>query len=127
MRVIAVGAVLSVCVAASVEPVLARQFAKGVSIEPQALEHYAFCISVAKDRNSIYEFDRAVMYRCLGDEAVAYFNYLGRMRAPEKLVNEPNGVFVYRLVTGVGRCWNKIVDERGAAISEFGCDIYVEL
>jgi hypothetical protein len=125
MRAVAIAFALLFCVVASVE---ARPYARGVvSIEPEALEHYSYCIGIAKDRNAIYEFDRAMMYRCEGDIAVSYFNYLGRMRAPERRATEVNGVFVYRLVTGIGRCWNKILDEQGVPVSQFGCDIYVEL
>jgi hypothetical protein len=98
-----------------------------ISIEPQALEHYSYCISQAKDRLSIFNFDRAVMFRCHGDIAASYWNYLGRKRVRDYVVDEVSGVFVYRTVSGVGRCWNKIVDASGEPVSLYGCDIYVEL
>lgn len=98
-----------------------------ISVEPQALEHYSYCISEAKDRLQIFNFDRAVLYRCHGDIAVSYWNYLGRKNVRDTVVNEPNGVFVYRRISGIGRCWNQIADIQGWAVSFFGCDIYVEL
>lgn len=108
----------------SIGPAQARPV---ISVEPQALEHYAYCVSQAKDRNSIFELDRYTMYRCFGDVATSYFNYLGRKHVGEYIVTEAAGVFVYRPISGVGKCWNKIVDAWGGPVSEFGCDIYIEI
>lgn len=98
-----------------------------ISVEPHALEHYSYCVNQAKDRNSIFNFDRAVMFRCRGDIAASYWNYLGRKGVPDRVVDEITGVFVYRVVGGVGRCWNMIIDPAGQPVSFFGCDLYVEL
>jgi hypothetical protein len=67
------------------------------------------------------------MYRCQDDIAVSYFNYLGRVRVQDKRVIEPNGVFIYRYIAGVGKCWNMIEDQAGASVSVYGCDVYVEM
>lgn len=98
-----------------------------ISMRPEALTHYSFCISHAKDRNNVFLLDRGTMYRCGDEIAVAYFNYLGRQRVPEKRVSEREGVFIYRMIAGVGKCWNKIEDTEGNPMSLYGCDIYVEL
>lgn len=98
-----------------------------ISMRPEALTHYSFCISHAKDRNNVFLLDRGTMYRCGDEIAVGYFNYLGRQRVPEKRVTEQEGVFIYRMITGVGKCWNKIEDAEGNPMSLYGCDIYVEL
>jgi hypothetical protein len=42
-------------------------------------------------------------------------------------VVEAEGVFVYRMIAGVGKCWNQIEDPIGNPVSVYGCDIYVEL
>ncbi len=98
-----------------------------ISIKPEALTHYSWCISHAKDRSSVFLLDRGTVYRCGDDIAVAYFNYLGRQRAPEKRAVEAEGVFIYRMISGVGKCWNKIEDAEGNPVSIYGCDVYVEL
>jgi len=98
-----------------------------ISVKPDALTHYSYCISHAKDRNSVFMLDRGTMYRCGDDIAVAYFNYLGRQRAPEQRAVEAEGVFIYRMIAGVGKCWNKIEDAEGNPTSIYGCDVYVEL
>ena len=98
-----------------------------ISVRPEALTHYSYCVSHAKDRNNVFLLDRGTMYRCGDDIAVAYFNYLGRQRVPEKRVSEAEGVFIYRMIAGVGKCWNKIEDGQGNPMSVYGCDIYVEL
>lgn len=98
-----------------------------VSVKPESLTHYSYCISHAKDRSNVFLLDRGTMYRCGDDIAVAYFNYLGRQRVPEKRVSEAEGVFIYRLIFGVGKCWNKIEDAEGNPTSVYGCDIYLEL
>ena len=98
-----------------------------ISVKPEALTHYSYCISHAKDRSNVFLLDRGTVYRCGDDIAVAYFNYLGRQRVPEKRVAEAEGVFIYRMIAGVGKCWNKIEDAEGNPASIYGCDIYVEL
>ncbi|WP_442756671.1 hypothetical protein ACNHKD_08780 [Methylocystis sp. JAN1] len=98
-----------------------------ISIKPEALTHYSYCVSAAKDRSSVFLLDRGTMYRCGDDIAVSYFNYLGRQKAPEKRVVLAEGVFVYRMIAGVGKCWNKIEDAYGNPTSTYGCDIYIEL
>jgi hypothetical protein len=98
-----------------------------ISIKPEALTHYSYCISNAKDRSNVFLLDRGTVYRCGDDIAVAYFNYLGRQRVVERRVSEAEGVFIYRMITGVGKCWNKIEDAEGNPMSIYGCDIYVEL
>jgi len=98
-----------------------------ISIKPEALTHYSFCVSSAKDRSSVFLLDRGTLYRCGDDIAVSYFNYLGRQKAPEKRVVETEGVFIYRMIAGVGKCWNKIEDPYGNPTSIYGCDIFIEL
>jgi hypothetical protein len=98
-----------------------------ISVRPEALTHYSYCVSQAKDRASVFLLDRGTLYRCRDDIAVSYFNYLGRQRAPEKRVVELEGVFIYRMIAGVGKCWNMIEDPAGAPTSVYGCDVYVEL
>jgi hypothetical protein len=98
-----------------------------INIRPDSLTHYSHCVNYAKDRGKIFELDRGTVYRCGDDIAVSYFNYLGRIRAPERRASEPEGVFIYRFIGGVGKCWNKIEDSAGTPVSIYGCDIYVEL
>lgn len=101
--------------------------ASNTSVAPQALEHYAYCISEAKDRNNVFDLDRHIMYRCHGEVAISYFNYLGRMRVRDQIATEFVGTFIYRDIEGVGRCWNKIAYPSGAPVSIYGCDVYVEI
>ncbi|WP_036284661.1 hypothetical protein [Methylocystis sp. ATCC 49242] len=98
-----------------------------INVRPEALTNYSYCISHAKDRGGVFLLDRGTLYRCGDDIAVSYFNYLGRQRVPEKRVTEAEGVFIYRLINGVGKCWNMIQDPAGNPVSIYGCDIYVEL
>lgn len=98
-----------------------------ISLKPEALTHYSYCVSHAKDRNSVFLLDRGTLYRCGDDIAVSYFNYLGRQKAPEERVVEAEGVFIYRTITGIGKCWNKIADSYGNPVSIYGCDVYIEL
>lgn len=98
-----------------------------ISVRPEALTHYSYCVSQAKDRASVFLLDRGTLYRCRDDIAVSYFNYLGRQKAPERRVVEPEGVFIYRMIAGVGKCWNMIQDPAGLPTSVYGCDVYVEL
>ena len=98
-----------------------------ISIRPDSMKHYSYCVSYAKDRGKIFELDRGTVYRCGDDIALSYFNYLGRIRAPERRASEPEGVFIYRIIAGVGKCWNKIEDSAGTPVSIYGCDIYIEL
>jgi hypothetical protein len=98
-----------------------------IDVEPDALTHYSYCVSQAKDRNSVFVLDRHILYRCHDDIATSYFNYLGRRHVRDNVAEEPGGVFVYRKISGVGRCWNKIADELGNPISIYGCDVYVDI
>jgi hypothetical protein len=98
-----------------------------ISIRPDSLTHYSYCVSNAKDRSNVFLLERGTLYRCGEDIAVSYFNYLGRKKAPEKRAVESEGVFIYRMIAGVGKCWNKIEDAYGNPMSSYGCDIYVEL
>jgi hypothetical protein len=98
-----------------------------ISVKPEALKHYSFCISHAKDRATVFLLDRGTLYRCGDDIAVGYFNYLGRQRVPEQRAVEAEGVFIYRMIAGIGKCWNKIEDAQGNPTSIYGCDVYVEL
>ncbi|HXY57282.1 MAG TPA: hypothetical protein VEH76_01745 [Methylocystis sp.] len=98
-----------------------------IDVRPDGLTHYSNCVNQAKDTNFVSVLDRHVLYRCHGETATSYFNYLGTKRVKDHVVDEPTGTFVYRTIEGVGRCWNKIADELGAPISYYGCDIYVEI
>jgi hypothetical protein len=98
-----------------------------ISIKPEALTHYSYCVSAAKDRSSVFLLDRGTVYRCGDDIAVSYFNYLGRQKVPEKRVVEAEGVFIYRMIVCIGKCWNKIEDAAGNPTSVYGCDIYIEM
>lgn len=98
------------------------------SMDPHALQHYSWCVGDATDNNAVVAMDRYVIYRCHGDVAISYFNYLGRRRVRDQRVEEYNGVFLYRRIAGgVGRCWNKIADEAMRPVSEYGCDIHEDL
>jgi hypothetical protein len=99
----------------------------GIDVEPDGLKHYSFCISEAKDRNNVAVLDRKLLYRCHEDVAVSYFNYLGRRHVPDRVVDEPGGLFVYREISGVGRCWHKVADELGQPVSFYGCEIYIDI
>lgn len=98
-----------------------------INIRPDALTHYSHCMSHAVDRGKVFLLDRGTVYRCGDDIAVSYFNYLGKTKAPERRVSEPEGVFIYRTIGGIGKCWNQIEDPAGVSVSVYGCDIYVEL
>jgi hypothetical protein len=98
-----------------------------INVKPDALKHYSYCVSSARDRANVVLLDRGNVYRCMDDIAAAYFNYLGRQKAPERRAVEAEGVFIYRSIAGVGKCWNKIEDPYGNPVSIYGCDIYVEL
>lgn len=98
-----------------------------INVRPEALTHYSYCVRNAKDRQGVFLLDRGTLYRCIDDIATSYFNYLGRQRAPERRAVEAEGVFIYRMIAGVGKCWNKIEDAYGNPMSTYGCDIYVEL
>lgn len=103
-----------------------------MSVAPQALEHYSLCVNQARDRNLVFVLERGTKYRCEDDIAVSYYNYLGhdhigRPRAREYTVSEPTGVFTYRAIPQIGKCWNMIADAYGQPVSFYGCDIYVEL
>jgi len=99
----------------------------GIDVGPDALTHYAYCVSQAKDRLFVYVLGRHLLYRCHDDIAVSYYNFLGRSHAREVVVHEPTGVYVYRQISGVGRCWFWMADEFGNPVAAYGCDIYVEI
>lgn len=98
-----------------------------INVRPEALKHYSYCISHAKDRATVFLLDRGTLYRCGDEIAVSYFNYLGRLRVPDQRAVEAEGVFIYRMISGIGKCWNKIEDAEGNPVSIYGCDVYVEL
>ena len=103
-----------------------------ISMAPQAIQHYSMCVNQAKDRNLVYVLERGTKYRCEDDIAVSYYNYLGHQhigqkRAREYRSAEPAGVFIYRAIPGVGKCWNMVENPEGQPVSFYGCDIYVEL
>jgi hypothetical protein len=98
-----------------------------IDVRPDGLTHYSYCVNQAKDRASVYVLDRHILYRCHGDVATSYYNYLGVKRVRDRVVDEPTGVFVYRTIDGVGRCWNKIADAFGAPVSLYGCDVYIAI
>ena len=99
----------------------------GVSVEPEALAHYSYCVNEAKDRSFVFVLPRQILYRCHGDVAISYFNYLGHHRIPARRVEDETGVYLFRTISGVGRCWNKILDETRLPISAFGCEIFVDI
>ena len=98
-----------------------------IDVRPDGLKFYSWCVSAAKDRNSVFVLDRHVLYRCREDVAISYFNYLGVRHVHDEVADEPDGTFVYRRIYGVGRCWNKIADEFGNPVSYYGCDVYVAI
>lgn len=98
-----------------------------MSVTSNSLMHYSNCIGEAKDRNRIFFLDRGTMFRCRDDIAASYFNYLGRMRVQERRVRVNEGVFIYRDISGIGKCWNQIEDPSMSPVSLYGCDIYVQM
>jgi hypothetical protein len=113
-------------VAAALAP--GRVVGADIDVAPQALQHYSYCVGEARDHLSVIQMDRQVVYRCHGDIAISYFNFLGRRGALDQRVEEFNGVFLYRAIAGgIGRCWNKIADEAARPVSEYGCDIREDL
>ena len=99
----------------------------GVNVSPDALEHYARCVDYAKAYYGVYHLEKSILYRCQGDVAISYFNYLRRIRATEFERTEPNGTFVYRIIDGVGRCWAQMTPFADGYVSMYGCDIYVAI
>lgn len=116
---------LSICAIWLGAPGLAAP--RGPSVEPQALEHYSFCVAEAKENSFVFVLSRQILYRCHGDVAISYFNYLGRIHVPARRVEDETGVYLFRTISGVGRCWNKVLDEARFPISAFGCEIYVDI
>ncbi len=98
-----------------------------IDVRPDGLKFYSWCVNQAKDAGTAYVLDRHILYRCHDDVAVSYFNYLGDRRVRDEVGDEPDGTFVYRHISGVGRCWNKIADAFGNPVSTYGCDIYVAI
>jgi hypothetical protein len=114
----------AILLASSMKPIPAAAL---IDVQPDGLKFYSYCVSQAKDRNFVYVLDRHILYRCHDDVAISYFNYLGMRHVPDHVVEEPDGTFVYRKISGVGRCWNKIADQLGAPVSLYGCDVYIEI
>jgi hypothetical protein len=98
-----------------------------IDVQPDGLKFYSWCVNQAKDRNTVYVLDRHILYRCHEDVAISYFNYLGIRHVHDEVADEPDGTFVYRRISGIGRCWNKIADEFGNPVSYYGCDVYVAI
>ena len=98
-----------------------------IDVRPDGLKFYSWCVNQAKDGGTVYVLDRHILYRCHEDVAISYFNYLGDRRVRDEVGDEPDGTFVYRRISEVGRCWNKIADEFGNPVSRYGCDIYVAI
>jgi len=117
--------VISICAILSGVP--CRAAPPGVSVEPEALAHYSYCVGEAKDRNFVFVLSRQILYRCHGDVAISYFNYLGHLHVPDRRIEDETGVYLFRTINGVGRCWNKILDEARLPISAFGCEIFVDI
>jgi hypothetical protein len=92
-----------------------------------ALDYYANCVNEAKDRFRVEHLDRHVVYRCHNDEAISYFNYLGRSGVHDERETHPTGVFIFRTIRGKGRCWNMIADEGGQPMSSYGCFIMEDI
>lgn len=74
--------VISICALTLGAPCFAAP--SGVSVEPEALAHYSYCVNEAKDRSFVYVLSRQILYRCHGDVAISYFNYLGHRHAKAK-------------------------------------------
>ncbi|TDX62805.1 hypothetical protein EDE12_109141 [Methylosinus sp. sav-2] len=117
--------VISICALTLGAPCFAAP--SGVSVEPEALAHYSYCVNEAKDRSFVYVLSRQILYRCHGDVAISYFNYLGHRHVQERRLEDETGVYLFRMISGVGRCWTKILDEARLPVSAFGCEIYVDI
>jgi hypothetical protein len=104
-----------------------------VSIAPQALNHYAWCLEQAQQYNTVRPGDfvapmeRGVMYRCRDEVAVAYYNDLGRRRrrSEDRFVSNETGAYVLRPINGIGYCWHKVEDELRLPVSYWGCDVFI--
>jgi hypothetical protein len=124
----AAAAVLSLAFGADGAPARAQ-----VSIAPQALNHYAYCIEQAQQYNFVRpgEFvaplERGTMYRCRDEVAVAYYNDLGRRRrrSEDRFVSNETGAYVLRPINGVGYCWHKVEDALRLPVSYWGCDVFI--
>lgn len=99
----------------------------GADISFGSLTYYADCVNTAHDRFSIFRLDRYLLYRCDGDVAIAYFNYLGRRDVPDRFAQQPEGTFIFRTIRGKGRCWNMVADEFGRPVSIYGCEIFEQI
>ncbi len=118
---------LSLSAAASAPRGRSHDPADSASITSGALTYYADCVNAAINRADVQHLDRHVLYRCHGDVALAYFNYLGRQRTPDQTEEQPSGVFIFRNIRGLGRCWNLVADEAGRPISDYGCAIFEQI
>jgi hypothetical protein len=92
-----------------------------------SLEYYGDCVNEAKDNFRVDKLDRHVLYRCHNEEAVAYFNFLGRSGVRDEKETQPTGVFIFRTIRGKGRCWNMIADQLGEPMSVYGCFIIEDI
>jgi hypothetical protein len=97
------------------------------SVTSGALTYYSDCVNEAKDHFNVDHLDRHLLYRCYGEVAVGYFNYLGRRHTPDLMERQASGVFIFRAIRGKGRCWNKIADEAGQPMSDYGCYLFEEI
>jgi hypothetical protein len=88
-----------------------------------ALEYYGDCVNEAKEHFRVDRLDRHILYRCHNEEAVAYFNFLGRSGVRDEKEAQPTGVFIFRTIRGKGRCWNMVADQLGQPMSTYGCFI----
>jgi hypothetical protein len=96
---------------------LPQKPSKAQDVTYEALSYYADCVN-----DAIYH--NGARY---GANAISYFNYLGRKKARERTVSDRGGVFIYRLIKGVGFCWNRVSYLPEGVVSLYGCDIYYEI
>lgn len=117
---------LGLCQPAFADAPLPRQ-ARGADISFGSLNYYAECVNAARDTFAAQRLDRLWHYRCDGDAATAYFNYLGRRNVRDVFEQQAGGLFIVRTIRGKGRCWNWVADEFGRPVSVYGCDIFEEI
>jgi hypothetical protein len=106
---------------------LPQKPSKAQDVTYEALSYYADCVNDAIYHNGARYLERRILYRCYGANAISYFNYLGRKKARERTVSDRGGVFIYRLIKGVGFCWNRVSYLPEGVVSLYGCDIYYEI
>lgn len=97
-------------------------------VTSEALAYYADCVNEARLYLRVWHLERHILYRCAGDVAISYFNYLGRKRAREEVCADRDGSCVYRFIRGVGRCWRRATHVAEATdIVYYACDVYYEI